>query len=210
MQAFFDSYPLDFALNFHDGAQVVSYPLDLAAAGTKGWGVYSESPDDTLYRSLSYKYADSWGDKTSMCAREIAWDGVTNGAHWFSLNGGMQDFSYLVYGTVHITIEMKCEKFPSETTLATMIQQNRYSLFAYLTAVSDGSYPKAYAESSPFPSQRIHFVSKSDPSITASTVSDDRGAFTKILPAAGQYDIIVSGVSRATVNFQKYSERLSF
>ena len=47
---FLDKTPMDFAINFHDGAQVVNYPFD---AGISGKHVYTPTPDDTLYIDTS-------------------------------------------------------------------------------------------------------------------------------------------------------------
>lgn len=44
-------------------------------------------------------------------------NGTTNGASWYPLTGGAQDYSYVWAGTMEITIEMSCCKFPPAAEL---------------------------------------------------------------------------------------------
>lgn len=59
-------------------------------------------------------------------------DGITNGAHWYELNGGMQDFNYAFSNCFELTIELSCCKFPPASSLPSEWQNNKRSLIQLL------------------------------------------------------------------------------
>ena len=62
-------------------------------------------------------------------------DGITNGAAWYVLNGGMQDWSYIYTSTMEVTIELGCIKYPEVSTLKSYWDDNKGALLAYMTQV---------------------------------------------------------------------------
>jgi len=56
-------------------------------------------------------------------------NGTTNGAAWYPLTGGAQDYSYVWAGTMEITIEMACCKYPPAAELPVHWNEHRQVLF---------------------------------------------------------------------------------
>ena len=73
--------------NFHTGALVVNYPYDNDGKGS----VYSACPDDALFRQISETYSSH---NSPMWNSSEFYHGITNGATWYAINGGLQDWTY--------------------------------------------------------------------------------------------------------------------
>lgn len=71
--------------------------------------------------------------------------GITNGAHWYPVAGGMQDFNYLKSNAFEITVEVSCCKFPYANKLKHFWEANKPALLAYLDQVHTGI--KGYVKS---------------------------------------------------------------
>ncbi|OWA55681.1 putative Carboxypeptidase E [Hypsibius exemplaris] len=65
-------------------------------------------------------------------------DGITNGAKWYPVAGGMQDWNYLNSNTFEITVELGCWKYPNPEYLQQFWQVNKRPLIAYLMEVHKG------------------------------------------------------------------------
>lgn len=66
---------------------------------------------------------------------EVFPDGITNGAHWYELNGGMQDFNYVNSNCFDLTLELSCCKFPNASVLPIEWANNKLSLIEYMKVV---------------------------------------------------------------------------
>ncbi|XP_060801055.1 carboxypeptidase E-like [Amyelois transitella] len=138
------SIPFVLSAAMHGGDLVANYPYDASRSGAP-MSEYSASPDDDTFRELALTYATAHADMASAARRGCHTSssegssynfgrqgGVTNGAAWYSLKGGMQDFNYLATNAFEITLELGCEKYTAEENLAREWERNREALLAYL------------------------------------------------------------------------------
>lgn len=76
----------------------------------------SLTPDDDVFRHLSLTYANNHAKMSRGVACKSQTpafeNGITNGAAWYPLTGGMQDYNYVWYGCMEVTLEISCCKFP--------------------------------------------------------------------------------------------------
>lgn len=66
-------------------------------------------------------------------------NGITNGAAWYVIDGGMQDWNYRFLGCNEVTIELSNIKAPVASTLPTLWANNEESMLSYLEAVHIGA-----------------------------------------------------------------------
>lgn len=101
-----DEYPFVLSANIHNGALVANYPFDNSRSGAN---VYTATQDDDIFvqLSLSYSLSHPTMHLGSSCGETFS-NGITNGADWYSIDGGMQDYNYLNSNCMEITIEQLC------------------------------------------------------------------------------------------------------
>ena len=129
------AHAVDLSANFHGGAVVANYPYDGTASGAS---VYSLSPDDGLFVSLARTYADA-NPPMAVSNADPSFDrGICNGADWYVIDGGMQDWNYVWRGGHDITLEISASKWPAASTLASYWDDNRESMLAFLERVHEG------------------------------------------------------------------------
>ena len=133
--------------NLHGGDLVANYPFDSSCNRNPNTGeyaqIYNASPDDQLFKMLAHSYANAHFNM-SQSAQGSACDkmdlrafnnGTTNGANWYSVPGGMQDFNYLNDNCFEITLELGCDKFPDGEDLPFYWEANKGALVRYLENV---------------------------------------------------------------------------
>ncbi|XP_053165778.1 carboxypeptidase N catalytic chain isoform X2 [Hemicordylus capensis] len=136
------SYNFVLSANLHGGAVVANYPYDKSQEQRSRaiWrAASSPTPDDSLFKKLSrgYSYAHGWMHQGTNCG-DFFPEGITNGASWYSLSKGMQDFNYLHTNCFEITLELSCIKFPPQEELEFEWLANREALITYLEEVHQG------------------------------------------------------------------------
>ena len=134
------SWPFVLSANLHEGDLVANYPFD-ESPDPMAIQAYAKSPDDKTFRYLAEVYAHAHahmakndhapcdGTAASNFARQ---GGITNGAKWYSVAGGMQDFNYLATNAFEITLELGCEKMPAPEQLPQLWADNRLALLEFI------------------------------------------------------------------------------
>jgi len=136
--------PFVLSANMHGGDLVANYPYDESRSDDPT--EYTPSPDDTTFRNLASVYAGHHSrmsnPNTPGCdspVNEFAQNGgITNGAAWYSVPGGMQDFNYLASNDFEITLELGCDKYPPASSLAGEWNDNKKSLLEFIWAAHWG------------------------------------------------------------------------
>ncbi|KAG7507807.1 carboxypeptidase N catalytic chain [Solea senegalensis] len=142
------NYNFVLSANLHGGAVVANYPFDKSRdPRIRGRTIYAATADDKLFRQLArtYSYAHSWMHKGWNCG-DFFDEGITNGASWYSLSKGMQDFNYLYSNCFEITLELSCDKFPAASALPREWLGNREALVSYMEEVHHGIKGLVYDE----------------------------------------------------------------
>ncbi len=125
--------------NLHSGALLVNYPYD---DDQKGAQVPAPTPDQNLFYDISLRYSmhnlPMYNEPDDPDSPDAP-DGVTNGAAWYVIEGGMQDWNYRYAACNEVTIELSTTKWPAASQLPTLWQDNEESMMAYMESVHIGT-----------------------------------------------------------------------
>ena len=108
--------------NYHGGAEVMNYPWD---------NTYTLHADDAWYQLISHEYADLCHQVSSSYMTDYN-NGVTNGAQWYMIGGGRQDYMNGYAECRELTIECSNTKLPSASQMPNFWNINKNSLFAFM------------------------------------------------------------------------------
>jgi len=148
-------YPFVLSAQLHGGALVANFPYDLRFSSYAGPSPhrrksnYVATPDDDVFRYLSKTYATKHKTMSSSKLNrpcQDAWPGenfgdkggITNGADWYSVRRGMQDFNYLHTNCFEITLELGCQKFTREKKLKKEWHNNLAALNSFVQSAQMG------------------------------------------------------------------------
>ncbi|XP_073956750.1 carboxypeptidase D-like isoform X3 [Choristoneura fumiferana] len=132
--------------SLHGGALVASYPFDNTPSAMFQSYAHSPSiaPDDDVFRHLSLVYSNNHAKMSRGVSCKSGSPrfehGITNGAAWYPLTGGMQDYNYLWHGCMEITLEISCCKYPPAHELPKYWQDNKQSMIKYLAEAHRGAH----------------------------------------------------------------------
>lgn len=92
-----------------------------------------------MFRHLATVYSENHPImRTGHDCNETFPGGITNGAYWYELNGGMQDFNYVYSNCFELTLELSCCKYPRAEVLREEWAKNKRSLLEYVKQVHMG------------------------------------------------------------------------
>jgi len=190
------SQPFVLSANFHDGAVVANYPYDDSDLPS---GQESVTPDDKTFVAISRLYASKHTNMhqgKGLCEDDDFPNGITNGAKWYIVEGGMQDFNYLYSNCFEITIELSCCKYPPRKELLTQWNYNKEALLSYMEAVQTGVRGIVTDEEGrPLPNANIEVSGISGKNITTSYF----GEYWRLL-TPGNYCIRASSPDESLVS----------
>ena len=114
--------------NYHGGAEVMNYPWD---------NTHTLHADDAWYQLISHEYADLTHQVNPSYMTDYN-NGVTNGASWYMIGGGRQDYMNGYAQCRELTIECSNTKLPSASQLPTFWNINKNSIFAFMNQCLNG------------------------------------------------------------------------
>ncbi|EGC33112.1 hypothetical protein DICPUDRAFT_37244, partial [Dictyostelium purpureum] len=117
--------------NLHGGSLVANYPYDSTRDSPNGYGfgIQFPSPDDVVFRKMALTY--SLNHREMSKSSEFL-GGIVNGAKWYTLRGGMQDWNYDFTNNMEITLELSYDKIPDSNQLNKYWDDNRKSLLKFI------------------------------------------------------------------------------
>jgi len=128
------SVPFVLSANYHSGAFIINIPYDRYYVG-RG----SISSDDDIYQTIAKSYANRISDTSRYCnSRNDEVGSIIHGADWYEVAGGMQDYGYLNFGTIELTMEISCCKYPHESLLSSYWHSNRDAMIELLFQAQKG------------------------------------------------------------------------
>jgi len=162
--------------NLHTGVLVVNYPFDNDDTGSQ------YSPDDDLFIYISEQYSQynlpMWNGDW--------YHGITNGADWYMIWGGMQDWNYHFMGNNEVTIELSNVHEPPAYLIPEYWNDNRDSMLAYIETCLIGVRGIVTDAGTGLPLEAIVTVAGRDHEIYT---DPDVGDYHRML-LPGSYDLI--------------------
>lgn len=108
--------------SLHGGALVANYPWDGSEDKRR---TYTACPDDETFRYMASVYSHS--HRNMSLSKEFQ-EGITNGAAWYPIYGGMQDWNYIHGGCLELTLEISDNKWPTAEELPMLWEYNKMSM----------------------------------------------------------------------------------
>lgn len=186
--------------NFHGGAELINYPWDT-------W--CRRHPDDQWFYDLSLAWATAAQEdgppgylddcRQPNCFGGSCTPGVTNGADWYLISGGRQDFMTYFQGGREVTVEISSTKLLPAEQLEMIWTANRRAIMKFIEAAQHGIHGTVVGAENGQPLAAEIEVVGLDTVEARSTVTTDpaAGDFHRLLNP-GHYDLRVSAPGHLT------------
>ncbi|MFA5583848.1 MAG: M14 family zinc carboxypeptidase [Bacteriovoracaceae bacterium] len=126
LMSFQEQRNFSLSANFHGGTMVVNYPWD---------STYTPHLFNDLLVDLSLSYSRSC---TAMYESSRFRQGITNGAAWYLVRGGMQDWSSFWHDDLQLTIEVSHKKWPPYSEVEELWQGQKEGLINLMAKIHQG------------------------------------------------------------------------
>ncbi|TKW19614.1 hypothetical protein SEVIR_4G031700v4 [Setaria viridis] len=170
--------------SLHGGALVANYPWD----GTRDTGKhYYGCPDDKTFRHMASVYSQS---HYNMSLSKEFEGGITNGAFWYPIYGGMQDWNYIHGGCFELTLEISDTKWPKAAELPVIWEHNRMSMLNLLASlIKSGVHGRIFAADTGRPIPGSVMIKGIDSKVRASRAFGD---YHRIIVPGKKYEVMAS------------------
>lgn len=172
--------------NFHGGAEVVNYPWDT-------W--YTLHADDNWWQYVSREYADTVhinAPGSYMSSSANGWvNGITNGAVWYIVHGGRQDYMNYYQHCREFTIELSNTKLLPANQLENHWTYNWRSLILYMKQAGYGIHGIITSTVTEAPVAAKVFINGHDIDGSECYSSANNGDYHRLLKA-GTYTLEIS------------------
>ena len=115
--------------NYHGGAEVMNYPWD---------NTHTLHADDAWYQLISTEYVTLCRAISSSYMHDTYSSGITNGASWYMIGGGRQDYMNGYAQCRELTIECSSTKLPSGSQMPNFWNINKNAIFAFVNQCLNG------------------------------------------------------------------------
>lgn len=182
------------AANYHGGTEVVNFPWDTST--TPGTAAFSIHPHNNYFKYISQEYAQlcQTANGTTGYMDTVyntgQFPGTTNGAAWYSVFGGRQDWNNFYNHNKEMTVEISDNKTVTASTLPSYFTRNRQALIDYIKQASYGFQGTVKDGSGNPIHAKLYVVG----------TSDGRGSWVDTSPTVGDFHKVqIAGTYNVTI-----------
>jgi len=181
MMEFLTAHRFTLSANLHSGAEVVNYPWD---------HTHELHVDDDWYRFVSREYADE-ARAVDPGYMALFSNGITNGADWYRIFGGRQDYVNFFLEGREITLELSEAMLLESDLLEEFWEKNHRSLLNYMSQCMYGIRGTVSDTETDAPLEARIYIPGHDTTYSVVHSSGKHGDFYRPI-REGAYDLVIS------------------